>query len=38
VLPNRTTVHEGPILVVVEHVTIDFATGDTHLGRIVGGT
>lgn len=36
VLPNRTIVREGAILLVVAHATVNFQTGATQLGRIVG--
>jgi hypothetical protein len=35
-LPNRTTIRSGPVNLVVDHATIDFETGATVLGRIVG--
>jgi hypothetical protein len=35
-LPNRTTIREGPIHLIVDHATVDFSTGATTLGRIVG--
>jgi len=35
-LANRVTVRAGPLAVVVDHATIDFSSGDTTLGRIVG--
>lgn len=35
-LPNRTTISAGPLEIVVDRATIDFLTGATTLGRIVG--
>jgi hypothetical protein len=35
-LPNRTTIRAGPLEVVVDRATVDFSTGATKLGRIVG--
>jgi hypothetical protein len=35
-LPNRTTIHSGPVVLTVESATINFDTGATTLGRIVG--
>ncbi len=35
-LPNRTTIRSGPLLLTVDHATVDFSTGTTTLGRIVG--
>jgi hypothetical protein len=35
-LPNRTTIRSGPVRLVVDHATVNFATGETTLGRIVG--
>jgi hypothetical protein len=35
-LPNRTTIRSGPVHLIVDHATVDFSTGTTTLGRIVG--
>ena len=35
-LPNRVTIRSGLIRLTVEHATIDFSSGSTTLGRIVG--
>jgi hypothetical protein len=35
-LANRVTIRSGRIHLIVDHATINFATGDTVLGRIVG--
>lgn len=36
VLDHTTKVSEGSITVVVDHASIDFATGETRLGRMIG--
>ncbi len=35
-LPNRTTIRSGPMHLIVDHATVDFSSGATTLGRIVG--
>jgi hypothetical protein len=35
-LANRTEIRSGPVHLTVDHATIDFSTGKTVLGRIVG--
>jgi hypothetical protein len=36
ILPNRVTLREGSLHVIVEKATIDFSTGTSTFGRIVG--
>ena len=36
VLNHQATIREGPATVVVDHATVNFATGETKLGRITG--
>ena len=35
-LANRTTIRAGALHIIVDHATVDFGTGNTTLGRIVG--
>ena len=35
-LKNRTTIRSGPVHLIVDHASINFATGATTIGRIIG--
>ncbi len=35
-LPNRVTIRSGALHLIVDHATVDFSTGSTTLGRIIG--